>query len=404
MRLFVDVTDLLGRRGPRTGIQRVTQAVVSGLEDDERLGLLVHSRALGFRELRRASFAAMAARAQNSPAAHGLASRSRQLAVLAGSASVGFRRGDAILLLGGGWTNTRILDGLARARARHDVRVIRFVHDVMPMTLPHYFSPTEIDHFATYMRLAVQVSDHVVTSSRWNREQIEQLARGGALAPVPVTTAGLGDDHLLDIEPQQPDLDVTAGGYVLAVGSLDIRKNQRVVYQAYHLARARGLALPQLVVAGPNGRLWQENAHLIGRDTTLDPPVVVASRISDRELAWLYLNSLFTIYPSHCEGWGLPIGESLSLGKVCLASNAGAMPEVGGESARYFDPYNPVELLRLIEHLLVPDNRREAERQIQATFRPRTWNDVARSLIALADDRQPAGLPVGPLSSSRIRT
>jgi glycosyltransferase involved in cell wall biosynthesis len=112
--------------------------------------------------------------------------------------------------------------------------------------------------------------------------------------------------------------------------------------------------------------------------------VVVGSRITDRELAWLYRNCLFTIYLSLCEGWGLPVGESLAFGKLCLASRAGAMPEVGDECARYFDPYDPVELLRLIEHHLVPDNRHRAEQQIRDFFRPRTWNAVARAITDVA--------------------
>jgi len=51
---------------------------------------------------------------------------------------------------------------------------------------------------------------------------------------------------------------------------------------------------------------------------------------SDEELAYLYKNSLFTVFPSYYEGWGLPIGESLWFGKPVVASNTSSMREVGG--------------------------------------------------------------------------
>jgi glycosyltransferase involved in cell wall biosynthesis len=48
--------------------------------------------------------------------------------------------------------------------------------------------------------------------------------------------------------------------------------------------------------------------------------VTLLHHVSDNDLAVLYQKSLFTLYPSLYEGWGLPVAESLAYGKVCIAS------------------------------------------------------------------------------------
>jgi hypothetical protein len=51
--------------------------------------------------------------------------------------------------------------------------------------------------------------------------------------------------------------------------------------------------------------------------------------VGDEELAWLYENCLFTVFPSEAEGWGLPISEALDRGKYCLASDNTSLKEAG---------------------------------------------------------------------------
>ncbi|MDT8349839.1 glycosyltransferase, partial [Roseomonas mucosa] len=75
-----------------------------------------------------------------------------------------------------------------------------------------------------------------------------------------------------------------------------------------------------------------ENAEWLGGKIRLvrDP--------SDEELLALYRGCRFTLFPSLFEGWGLPVSESLALGRPCIASNRTSLPEAGGALARYFDP------------------------------------------------------------------
>ena len=80
-----------------------------------------------------------------------------------------------------------------------------------------------------------------------------------------------------------------------------------------------------------------------------------------------------SVYPSYYEGWGLPVAESLSFGKVSLASTASSLPEVGGQFADYFSPNSAPELLDLIVKYTNKKNRQDRQQFIKTNYQPVTW-------------------------------
>ena len=107
----------------------------------------------------------------------------------------------------------------------------------------------------------------------------------------------------------------------------------------------------------------------------------VIEKTTDAELAWLYAHSLFTIYPSLYEGWGLPVGESLWFNTPCLASSATSIPEVGRNLVKYIDPYAPDDISKNIISHLTQDRLIENLREQIATSTLRTWKDHAEDVI-----------------------
>ena len=140
--------------------------------------------------------------------------------------------------------------------------------------------------------------------------------------------------------------------------------------------------MPDLVFAGRIGWLV---ADLLAQ---LDHTKWLAGRIrfvpdpTDGELRALYAGCLFTVFPSLHEGWGLPVTESLALGKPCLTSNAASLPEAGGALCRYFDPDSLGSAYTAVTALL--DDRPGLaawEAKVRADFRPTPWTSTARALI-----------------------
>jgi hypothetical protein len=127
------------------------------------------------------------------------------------------------------------------------------------------------------------------------------------------------------------------------------------------------------------------------QDIELDPltrgSIVQLNHVSDTELAYLYRQALFCIFPSLYEGWGLPVGEALAMGKAVVASGEGSLPEVGGDLVHYLPAWNPYEwadtIQAYVEH---PELIAESERKVRAGYKPRQWSDTARTVRELIEE------------------
>ena len=78
-----------------------------------------------------------------------------------------------------------------------------------------------------------------------------------------------------------------------------------------------------------NARSDLTNLPTLASSPELNAQVSLLSRLPEEDLACLYRNCLFTLYPSHYEGWGLPVTESLSWGKAALISDASSRERSG---------------------------------------------------------------------------
>jgi len=172
--------------------------------------------------------------------------------------------------------------------------------------------------------------------------------------------------------------------HVLFVSTIEVRKNHRLLVRIWRrlLERHGADAVPSLIFAGQIGWLVDDLlADLVACDY-LGGKIVLMPGLSDAELRQAYRSSQFTVFPSLCEGWGLPIAESLMHGKFCVASNRTSIPEVGGDLVDYFDPANEDDVLAKIERLLLdPAYLKAREARLEAEYRPRTWTDCVQALI-----------------------
>ena len=134
-------------------------------------------------------------------------------------------------------------------------------------------------------------------------------------------------------------------------------------------------------------RHLSDTSHLGGK-------VVLLEGVSDRQLAQLYSSCKFTLFPSHYEGWGLPVTESLAFGKVCLASKGGAIPEAGGPHCIYFEPGSEDEAEAVLRAVLEsPSLLQRLTAAVREGFEEVTWDATAREVLAAVDvpERRPVG-------------
>ena len=142
--------------------------------------------------------------------------------------------------------------------------------------------------------------------------------------------------------------------YLLFVGLRRGYKNfDGMLYAIGSVLKTRAI---RLICAG-GGAFSAEEQGLIRSLGVVD--WVTQQSVTDEQLRKLYQNAQGFIFPSFCEGFGIPILEAFSCGCPCLLSNGGSLPEIGGEAALYFDPDQPETLVLAIEQLLTHSMVRE---------------------------------------------
>ncbi|MGL6278614.1 MAG: glycosyltransferase family 4 protein, partial [Gaiella sp.] len=200
-----------------------------------------------------------------------------------------------------------------RAPLRPRCPLVVTVHDLALLRFPDAFPRWHRETGRLALRAAVAAADAVVAVSDFTRGELEELL-GVDPGRVRVVPNGVS-------EAFAPGGVASDGDYVLAVGTLEPRKNlDRAVEAARRADRA-------LRVAGMAGWGGVEVPGWVGEP-------------SDEELASLIRGARCLVYPSLYEGFGLPILEAMACGTPVVTSHGGATEEVAGGAAVLVDPFD----------------------------------------------------------------
>jgi glycosyltransferase involved in cell wall biosynthesis len=129
--------------------------------------------------------------------------------------------------------------------------------------------------------------------------------------------------------------EVPPGGW-LAVGSLEPRKNYGTLLAALERYWERSKVRRPLIIAGGAG--WKsEEIHRTVQALVRRGLVLYEGYVSEERLKQLYRDAFALIFPSHYEGFGLPIIEAMSQACPVITRRNSTLQEVGGSAAIYYD-------------------------------------------------------------------
>jgi len=225
----------------------------------------------------------------------------------------------------------------------HDLAVLRHPETFNLWT--RLYSRLCVSRVARAARLLIAVSEHT------KRDVVELL--GVPEERIRVVPNGVADAFT-------PEGSAEAGDYVLAVGTIEPRKNLGRLAEA-----TRRLGVELRVVGAPG---W-------GR-VELGPGVRRLGRVPDDELARLYRGARCLAYPSLYEGFGIPIVEAMASGTPVVTSGGGATEEISGGAAVLVDPLDPASIAAGIEEASA--RREELVRAGLQRARDFGWDEVAR--------------------------
>ncbi|HKO54275.1 MAG TPA: glycosyltransferase family 1 protein [Thermoanaerobaculia bacterium] len=172
---------------------------------------------------------------------------------------------------------------------------------------------------------------------------------------------------------------------MLFVGNLYRYKNVAELIEAYAVERDYFIAqeLKLVIVGNPLDVDYAARLHETVTRHGLEEHVVFTGGVTHEQiLAWMAHCELF-VFQSTCENCPNTLIEALAAGLPIACSNSGVMPEIAGDAAVYYDPFDPRDIARALRRVVsdpaLQDTLRERARA-QALKFP-TWQDVGRRTL-----------------------
>ena len=312
------------------------------------------------------------------------------------------RRGDILAVLGSPWFELDYAELAGHARGRLGMRIMVLLYDVIPVQRPEWADRGTTRVYRDWYTTVLPLADVVFAISRatatdvtaWCKRDGIRLRNpvralrlgtgfGGSRANVATDaeTAASIPSSLLNVLQGRP--------YVLFVSTIEARKNHMLLFRAWRRLSEEMAPgqLPDLVFAGKVGWMVSDLMNQIENSSSLNGRLHVIENLADRELKAVYAGCLFTVFPSFYEGWGLPVSESLAMGKPCISSNATSLPEAGGTLARYFDPTDLNDACRVIRATIEDKaGLSNWQDEIRSSFQPVSWQATASAVVAILDE------------------
>lgn len=230
-------------------------------------------------------------------------------------------------------------------------------------------------------------ADWVVAISEYSRTQFLELYPHFQEERVRVIhpCSRFGDPSLQGTAPAV-SRNLASGEFWLSVGTIEPRKNQRLLVEAYAQYIAAGGPTMPLVLAGGKGWLMEGFPQYLAELGIADH-VIMTGYVSDNELIWLYRNCYANLYPSLFEGFGLPVLEGMQFGAPTVSSNATSLPEVAGDAAILLSPQYPAAWTQaMLELASSPGKRNQLAQASVARAKQFKWDNSARAMLAVYDE------------------
>lgn len=224
------------------------------------------------------------------------------------------------------------------------------IHDLSVYLWSHTHPPARVYYMHKQIARALKTADYIITDTEYTRQEVSAYFNWPLERIRAVHLAGSPEFYprtVQELEPALANLGLASGGYTLYAGTVEPRKNLKVLLHAYEkLPNALRRRWP-LVITGYRGWLSDD---LHGRMETAQREgwLRYLGFVEAETLPLIMAGSRLLVFPSLYEGFGLPVLEAMASGVPVICSSASCLPEVTGNAAALHDPDDADGLCELL--------------------------------------------------------
>lgn len=243
-------------------------------------------------------------------------------------------------------------------------KTVGTVHDFSSIHVAKKYNLARDVYIKKVLPFLVRRLDYVLTVSESSKKDIVEFAK------VPedrVTVTPLGADENtyrpLDKEMAHKEVaksyNIGSAPYILYISRIEHPgKNHANLIRAFELCKKNHRVPHKLLLAGSD---WSraEEVKGIAAKTSCKDDIVFTGFVKDELLPFLYNGCDVFAFPSLYEGFGLPVLEAMSCKVAVACSNISSLPEVAGNAALMFDPYNVEDMYNKIYAIISQSDVKE---------------------------------------------
>jgi glycosyltransferase involved in cell wall biosynthesis len=236
------------------------------------------------------------------------------------------------------------------------------IYDLVFIKYPDYIDSV-VQQYEKRIKQCLKWTDLVITISESSkRDVVEYLGVDPNRVYVTPLASRYSSEYLSEEQSERLkasiDYDFSIP-YLLFVSTIEPRKNITSIIEAFNRLKQKHKIEHHLVLIGRKGWHYEPIFAAI-ENSPWNNQIHHLDYLSDELVALFYSQADAFVYPSHYEGFGLPVLEAMTLGTPVITSNTSSLPEVAGEAALLVDPDDSTSLADAIVKV-ISDSHLRAE-------------------------------------------
>ena len=265
------------------------------------------------------------------------------------------------------------------------IKTVPMLHDAFFFEYPEHYNSIWLWLFRKLGVSAARRAAAIITPTNYTKNKIAQLSgihiqKLVAIYEGPKTLQMPIDSFANTVLPEGQK-------YILHVGVLEKRKNLLNLLKAFLLLQQTNPELKLVLVGAPSPKTDMDDSDNITAfidQNNLQGKVLITGYVPDAALASYYKNALMYVFPSINEGFGIPVLEAFSQQVPVLIANNSCLPEVAGDAAITFNPFDAEDIFEKIKMVAGDQQLRETLiARGNQRIKQFTWQHAAKQTVAL---------------------